>query len=186
MSFVCLNRVVIYNNWTSALILETSLLLGGKLRILLYWVCVPAFFCCAHACMIGRIFLCAFKRWYQATISGVGICLPWGHLDNQTSLAGAELASAFKTPAAEGHEMALSFLLALPVAELRRAELETAAAWGWVCAGSPWQPSQSDHSSSPTSARPENLGLSPAFHVGSALSIPEVAKFNSTNASEKP
>lgn len=119
MSFVCLNHVAIYNNWTSALMLETSLLLGSKLRILLYWVCVSAFFCCAHARMIGRIFLCAFKRWYQATISGVGICLPWGHLDNQTSLAGAELVSAFKVPTAEGHEMALSFLLALPVAELR-------------------------------------------------------------------
>lgn len=137
MSFVCLNHVAIYNNWTSALMLETSLLLGSKLRILLYWVCVSAFFCCAHARMIGRIFLCAFKRWYQATISGVGICLPWGHLDNQTSLAGAELVSAFKVPTAEGHGMALSFLLALPVAELRKAELETAAAWGWVCAGSP-------------------------------------------------
>lgn len=193
MSFVCLNHVAIYNNWTSALILETSLLLGSKLRILLYWVCVSAFFCCAHARMIGRIFLCAFKRWYQATISGVGICLLWGHLDNQTSLAGAELVSAFKVPTAEGHEMALSFLLALPVAELRKAELETAAAWGWVCAGIPAQPSQSAHSSSPTSAKPANLGLSPSFHAGSPLSnsqslgfsIPEVAKFNSTNASEK-
>lgn len=186
MSFVCLNHVAIYNNWTSALILETSLLLGSKLRIRLYWVCMSAFFYCAHACMIGRTLLCAFKRWYQAIISGVGICLPWGHLDNQTSSAGAELVSAFKTPAAKGHEMALSFLLALPVAELRKAELETAAAWGWVCRGSPWQPSQSTRSSSPTSARAANLGLLPAFHAGSALCIPEVAKFNSTNAPEKP